>query len=72
MGEAMYSDTVNKMWAVSLIVIGIATVLMTGAQIVGHATGQTPDILVRLCGAADLIALPFLGFASVKKLQNRK
>lgn len=63
----------NKIWAVSLMVIGLATVGMTGAQIAAGMGAQgIPDVLIRVCGIADLAALPFLGFSTVKKLQNWK
>lgn len=68
----MDSKKWNKIWGVSLVVIGVSTILMTGAQIAAHAAGQPLDVLMRVCGVADLVALPFLGFSTVKKLQNRK
>ncbi len=52
------------MWSISLIAIGIATIILAGANIVGI---DLPDMLVRLLGIADLVALPILVYSTIKK-----
>ncbi len=58
----------NFLWSVSLVVIGIGTFVISAASIAGI---DLPDILVRVLGIADLIALPVLVFATVKKMRLR-
>lgn len=58
----------NILWAVSLIVIGTASLLLIGTQIAGAGL---PDAVTRLLGVVDLAALALLGFTSVRKLRNR-
>jgi len=61
----MDSNKVNAMWSVSLLIIGVATFILAGASIIGLTL---PDIAVRILGMMDLIALPVLGFSTVKKI----
>ncbi len=58
----------NVLWSISLIVIGVGTFVISTASIAGF---DLPDILVRILGIADLIALPVLVFATVKKMRLR-
>ena len=54
----------DLIWSISLMVIGIATFILAGSNIIGF---KLPDILVRVLGIVDLIALPFLGYTTIKK-----
>lgn len=65
----MDSKKVNAMWSISLLIIGVATFILAGANVIGL---ELPDIAVRILGIIDLIALPVLGFSTVKKLKNSK
>jgi len=65
----MDSNKVNAMWSVSLLIIGVATFILAGASIIGLTL---PDIAVRILGMMDLIALPVLGFSTVKKSRECK
>jgi len=65
----MDSKKVNVMWSISLLVIGIATFILAGANVIGM---ELPDIVVRILGMMDLIALPVLGFSTVKKFKRSK
>ena len=65
----MDSKKVNTMWSISLLVIGTATFILAGANVIGL---ELPDIAVRILGIIDLIALPVLGFSTVKKFKNSK
>lgn len=58
--------TINLLWAVSLICIGVSAVVMT----VGDNAGL-PDWTTRLCGVICLVALPVLVYTSVRR-QRRK
>lgn len=59
----------NILWAVSLIVIGICTLLIVIPNIIGFAL---PVMLTRISGITELIALPALGFTTVRKLMDKK
>ena len=57
----------DLVWSVSLMVIGFATLILTGSNIVGI---KLPDVAVRILGIVDLIALPLLAYSTVKKVKN--
>ncbi len=59
----------DLVWSISLLVIGIATIILAGTNIVGV---QLPDIAVRITGVMELIALPVLAFTTVKKVKKDK
>lgn len=54
----------DLIWGISLILIGIATLVIAGSNIIGLTL---PDAVVRILGIIDLIALPFLVYTTVKK-----
>lgn len=60
----MSGKTLDLMWSLSLTVIGVATLILAVSNIIG---AELPDILTRILGIADLIALPLLIFSTVKK-----
>ena len=60
----MSEKTLNLIWSLSLTVIGAATLVLAVSNIIG---AELPDILTRILGIADLIALPFLIFSTIKK-----
>lgn len=55
------------LWSISLIVIGVATLILTVTNIIGI---ELPDVIVRIIGIVDLIALPVLAYTSVKKFKK--
>ena len=59
----------DLVWSISLLVIGIATIILAGTNIVGV---ELPDIAVRIIGVIELIALPVLAFTTVKKVKKDK
>lgn len=59
----------NLLWSLSLLVIGISTVILAGSNIIGI---ELPDIAVRIIGVIDLIALPVLAYTTVKKIKKNK
>ena len=59
----------DLLWSLSLLVIGIATVILAGSNIIGIAL---PDIVVRITGVVDLIALPVLAYTTVKRIRKDK
>ena len=59
----------NLLWSLSLLVIGIATVILAGSNIIGI---ELPDIAVRIIGVIDLISLPVLAYTTVKKIKKNK
>lgn len=65
----MDSKKINLIWAISLIVIGVTTLILAGANIVKI---ELPDIAVRVLGVIDLVSLPVLAFSTVKNAKSRK
>ena len=57
----------DLMWSISLIAIGIATIILAGANIVGI---DLPDMLVRLLGIVDIVALPIFVYSTIKKVKK--
>ena len=57
----------DLIWSISLMLIGIATFILAGANVVGM---ELPDVAVRILGIVDLIALPFLAYSTVKKVKK--
>lgn len=57
----------DLIWDFSLIIIGAATVILAGSNVIGL---KLPDIVVRIIGIVDLIALPVLAYTSVKKVRK--
>ena len=47
----------DLIWSVSLTIIGIATLILSGSRIIGI---ELSDTVVRILGIIDLISLPFL------------
>ncbi|MBQ2547107.1 MAG: hypothetical protein II557_12520 [Clostridia bacterium] len=62
------SRIANVLWGVSLAVIGIGTLVISAAGIAGFSL---PDILLRALGIANLVALPVMVWATVKKMRLR-
>ncbi|MEE1154777.1 MAG: hypothetical protein UH241_06435 [Acutalibacteraceae bacterium] len=60
-------NKIDLLWCISLIMIGIATVILAGSNIIGI---ELPDIIVRILGIVDLIVLPLLVFTTVKKVKK--
>lgn len=65
----MEDKKISMIWAISLLIIGVATLILSGTRIVGI---QLPDLVTRVLGVVELIALPFLAYASVKKFSKKK
>lgn len=65
----MDTKKINIMWSVSLIIIGVATIILAGANIIGI---ELPDIAARILGVLDLVSIPVLVFSTVKKAESKK
>ncbi|MBQ8841914.1 MAG: hypothetical protein IJZ65_04705 [Ruminiclostridium sp.] len=57
------------MWSLSLIIIGVSTLIISGSNIMGT---ELPDTLTKTLGIAELTALPFLVYSTQKILWNEK
>lgn len=60
---------IDLVWSVSLMLIGVATVILAGANVVGI---ELPDAVSRLAGAVELCALPLMAWSTVKKVRRGK
>ena len=65
----MDAKKINLMWAISLFVICITTMILAGVNLAGI---KSSDIVVRICGVIDLISLSVFAFSTVKKAKSRK
>lgn len=63
----MNSKSIRTMWSFSLLTIAVASVILAGSRIIG---ADLPDLVVRLLGIIDLIALPVLIYSSIQKKRN--
>lgn len=59
----------DLLWSISLLVIGIATIILSGSNIIGI---ELSDIVVRIVGVIELLALPVLAYTTVKKFKKDK
>ncbi len=57
----------DLMWSLSLLIIGIATIILAGSNIIGI---ELPDAAVRIIGVVDLISLPVLAYSTVTKIKK--
>ncbi len=57
----------NLMWSLSLMLIGITSIILNGSSLLGI---ELPDMLTRVLGIINLIALPFLAYSTVKKFKK--
>lgn len=64
----MKKDKDMILWSVSLLAMGIVTILLAGSNLVG---ATLPDVATRLFGILDLIALPVFAYASVRRWKKR-
>jgi hypothetical protein len=58
----------TKAWVISLLVISICTLIISITNIIG---ADLPDMLKRILGVAELVALPVLSYTSVKMFTGR-
>ena len=58
----------SKVWAVSLIVIGVCTILTILFYIVGI---PVPEAVKRIVGLINIIALPVLMYTTAKMLKDK-
>lgn len=65
----MNTKTINYAWVISLFVIGIANIMIIGVNIIGI---ELSDIVIRIFGLLELVALPILVFTTVRKIKNRR
>ena len=66
--EAKKMKLNRREWAISLFVAGIATMILVGSNLAGV---RLPDMVVRIIGVLDLIALFTLTFLTAKILIKR-
>ena len=64
----MKSKRTSRVWAISLFVAGIATMISAGSNLAGV---RLPDIVLRVTGVLDLFALFTLSFFTAQKFIKR-
>ena len=58
----------DRLWALSLIVIGVLAAILVGLPAVGVSL---PDIVTRILGVLLLVAVPVLAFTTVRKFGKK-
>lgn len=61
--------TINILWGISLIVIGVCSVIFMVTKLIGV---DPADFVKVIIGALDLIALPVLAFTTAKRWINKE
>lgn len=61
--------TTNLLWSFSLVVLGICTIVLAGANLLRI---EQSDFITRGVGLIDLAALSIFAYATVKKLKDKK
>lgn len=61
--------TIDILWGISLMVIGICTVIFMVTKLIGI---EPADFVKIIIGVLDLIALPVLAFTTVKRWINKE
>ena len=64
----MNSKKLNITWSVSLLVIGISAIVLLGSKIIGI---ELNDIIIRIIGVIDLLALPVFVFTTIQKAKRK-
>ena len=59
---------IDRVWAISLMVIGICSLVISVSNVIGI---ELPDLLTRILGIIELVALPVLAFTSIKKVMKK-
>lgn len=59
----------NLMWSLSLLVIGVSSIILNGSNILGL---ELPDMLTRILGIINLIAIPFLVYSTIKRFKKEE
>ncbi len=65
----MKKTTNDLMWSLSLLIIGIVTIIFASVK---HFGIELPDAAVRILGVVDLISLPVLAYSTVIKMKKNK
>lgn len=65
----MNMKTINLVWLFSLMAVGICSIILGGANLLGIGLS---DFMIRGMGLVDLAALPILAYTTVKKLRNKQ
>jgi len=55
--------TANLVWGISLMVVSVVTLLIIMFDF--------PDVIIRLLGIMEIVALPILVYATVIKIKNK-
>ena len=62
-------NAIDILWIISILIIAIVTIILSIMSIVGC---EMPKALRITLGVLDLIALPILGFTTVRKFIENK
>lgn len=64
----MSKQTIEKLWSVSLMIIGISSIVLNGSNILSISL---PDIVVRVLGILCIVFIPIVVYTTILKLKNK-
>ena len=64
----MKNKKMTFVWSITLLILCVSTLVIAVTRIVGI---DLPDIMIRVLGIVELIALPIFVFTSIKKYLKR-
>lgn len=64
----MNKQTIDKMWAVSLLVISISGLILNGSNILSISL---PDSVVRVFGGLCIVCIPIVVYTTIMKFRNK-
>ncbi len=62
--DKMDNKNIAIVWRISLCILSVATIFIVGANMI---ESELSDMIIRIAGIIDLIALPVFAFATVKR-----
>lgn len=59
----------TRIWGLSLFVMSVGTLCLIVSKLTGF---ELPDMVIRVVGSMELVALAIFGFATVRKCREEK
>lgn len=64
----MNNKKIIRVWSISLIVLGVVTIILASTRIMGI---ELPDMVIRILGVLDLIALAVFGYTTASRFIHK-
>ncbi len=60
----MGNKKIIRVWSISLIVLGVVTIILAGTKIAGI---ELPDMAIRVMGVLELVVLAVFGYTTARR-----